>query len=43
MNDPILQAAVDLKKKADELKNPEVDAIMAEIMKTLLEATEPKK
>jgi hypothetical protein len=43
MNDPILQAAVNLKKLTDEAKNPEIDAIMAEIMKTLLEASEPKK
>ena len=43
MNDPVLQAAVNLKKMADELKNPEVDASMAEIMKILLEAAEPKK
>lgn len=43
MNDPILQAAVNLKKLADQQKNPEIDAIMAEIMKTLLEASEPKK
>lgn len=40
MNDPILQAAANLKKKADNLGNPEVNRIMAEIMKTLLESVE---
>ena len=40
MADPILEAAVELKKMADELKNPEVDRIMNDIMNTILDAVE---
>lgn len=38
MNDPIFQAAVELKKATDDLGNPEVSRIMNDIMETLLDA-----
>jgi hypothetical protein len=43
MSDPILKKAADLKRLADELKSPEVDKNMNEIMKILLEATQAEK
>jgi hypothetical protein len=43
MTDPILKAAADLKKLADDVKSPEIDAQMNEIMKILLEATLTEK
>jgi hypothetical protein len=43
MNDPLLQKAADLKKLTDDAKSDELDAHMAEIMKILLEATQPKR
>lgn len=40
MNDPVLQAAVNLKKELADVKSPEAHAAMDEIMRLLLEATE---
>ena len=39
MNDPIIQKAVDLKKATDSVDNPEINAIMGEIMKIILGAS----
>lgn len=42
MTDPIIRKAVDLKKEVADLKNPEIDRLMGEIMSTILGATKPK-
>jgi hypothetical protein len=42
MNDPIIDAAVDLKKELADVKSPELDAAMNEVMKILLDAAKPQ-
>jgi hypothetical protein len=41
MDDPIFKAAADLKKELSDVQCPEAHAAMEEIMKLLLECTQP--